>query len=222
MSRAMIDRPVYMIMKYMYVFLIINFYFIICNLLFFVVYFFADFTFENILLFYLALIPMGPSLTAVFFTMGRLVREKEVNPSSVYWIAYKKNIGISLKYWLLQLTVMFILIMDIYYATNNIDILSPLFLVLLIFSLLIMMFAFPIIARFEVKLKNLLIISIYSIFKFFKTTLLNATSIIAFGVIFYYYPSISALFFISLIAFFMMYNMKDSLTLMEKKMSQNN
>lgn len=221
MAKAITDRPLYIFTKYLYAFLVTNFYFVVSNLLFFIAYFLADFTFENILLYYITLIPMGPSLTAVFFTMGKLVREREVSPTPEYWKAYKNSFGTSFKYWFIQLTIMFIIMVDIYYSTSNVNILSPLYLVLLVFSLLVMMYAFPIIARFEVKIRNLIIISVYSIFRFFKSTLLNTTSIIAFGVIFFYLPSISSLFFISLIAFFVMYNLQDPLLQMEKEMSEN-
>lgn len=221
MSRSIVDRPMYITMKYMYVFLVTNLIFILCNALFFIVYFLADFTFENILLFYISLIPMGPSITAVLTSMGRLVREREISPAAEYWKAYKRSFRTSMKYWFIQLTLITILIIDFHYATNYVNMLSPLFLIFLLFCFMVMMYAFPIIARFEVKIKNLFVVSIYSNFKFFKTTFLNATSIISFGVIFYYFPSISSLFSISLIGFFIMYNLQRTFKHMETEMSEN-
>ncbi|WP_186578222.1 YesL family protein [Aquibacillus kalidii] len=220
MSKPITDRPIYVAMRYMYVFLLINIYFLLCNITFIVVYFLADFTFENILLFYLTLIPAGPAIAAVLSSMGRFIREREISPTLDYWKAYKRNFGISMRYWFIQLTVMFILVVDFYYATRNINAASPLFLILLFICGMIMMYAFPILTRFEVKMKNLFLISIYSNFKYFKTTLLNATSIISFGFIFYYIPSISSLFAVSLICFFIMFNLQSPFIQMEREMTE--
>lgn len=220
MSKSITDRPVYIIMKYLYYFLITNFYFVLCNFLFFLAFYLADFTFENILLFYLTLIPMGPSITALLSTMGKLVRQRELSATSEYFKAYRSNFSITMKYWIIQLTVIFILLIDVYYSTNNDNILSPLFLILLLISLFVMLYAFPIISRFEVKIKNLIIISIYSNFKFMKATLLNMSSLIAFGIIYINFPSISSLFSISLIAYFIMYNLDEPLEKLRVEMSK--
>lgn len=218
--KSIIDRPVYTIMKYLYYFLITNFYFVLCNILFFSAFYLVDFTFENILLFFVTLIPMGPSVTALFFTMGKLVRQKEVNPTSEYFKAYKSNFLMTMKYWSIQLTIIFILVIDVYYSTSNDNILSPFFLILLLICLFIMLYAFPIIARFEVKIKNLFIISIYSNFKFPKAALLNMSSLIAFGIIYIKLPSISSLFSISLLAYFIMYNLQEPLERLKVDLSK--
>ena len=99
MSRSITDRPIYTIVRYLYYFFLTNFYFIVCNLLFFIVFYLADFVFENILLFYITLIPMGPTITAVLSSMGKLVREKDLHPTKDFFIAYKTNF-IRSKYWI--------------------------------------------------------------------------------------------------------------------------
>ena len=220
MSKSITDRPIYIVMKYLYYFLVTNFYFVLSNILFFLAFYLADFTFKNILLFYVTLIPMGPSITALLSTMGKLVRQKEVNPTSEYFKSYKSNFTITMKYWMIQLTFIFILLIDVYYSTNNENIFSPLFLILLIISLFVMLYAFPIISRFEVKIKNLFIISLYSNFKFLKATLLNMSSLVAFGIIYINFPSISSLFSISLIAYFIMYNLQGPLERLKIEMSK--
>jgi uncharacterized membrane protein YesL len=221
MSKLITDRPIYVVIKYMYVFLLININFLICNIMFIVIYFLADFTFENILLFYFTLIPAGPAISAVLSSMGKFIREREISPTIDYWRAYKRNYRISMKYWLIQLTIMFILVIDYYYAIRFLNAASPIFLILLFFSLLVMIYAFPILTRFEVKIKNLFIISIYSNFKYFKTTLFNMTSLVSFGFIFYHFPSVSSLFAVSLICFFIMFNLQGPLLRMEHEMSES-
>ncbi|MEK5038147.1 YesL family protein [Sporosarcina sp. FSL K6-3457] len=219
--KSIIDRPIYIIMKYVYYFLVTNFYFVLCNSLFFLVFYLADFTFENILLFFIASIPMGPSITALFSTMGKLVREKEMNPTSEYFKAYKANFFITMKYWMIQLSIIFILLIDVHYSTSNDNILSPFFLILLLICLFIMLYAFPIISRFEVKIKSLFIISIYSNFKFLKASLVNITSLIAFAIISINFPSISSLFSISLLVYFIMYNLREPLERLKVELSEN-
>lgn len=197
-----------------------NLYFILCNLLFFIVFYLADFVFENILLFYITLIPMGPAITAVLSTMGKLVREKDIQVTRDFFKAYTLNFWPTMKYWFIQLTILLILAIDIGYSTNHSNIFSPVFFILMIVCVFIMIYAFPIISRFEVKLKNLFIVSIYSNFKYFKATLLNITSIGAFVIIYWNFPSISFLFSISLIGYFVMLNLQQPLKDLEMKMSK--
>ena len=221
MSKSILERPIYTVMKYVYYFFLINFYFIMCNILFIIVFYLANFVFENILLFYFTLIPMGPSITAVLSSMGKLVREKEINPTLDYFKAYKENLIPTLKYWLIQLTVLLILAIDIFYSINRSNILSPVFLILIIVCLFIMLYAFPIISRFEVKIKNLFLVSIYANFRFLKVTLINASTLVAFGLIYWTFPSLSTLFSISLIGFFVMYNLEDPLNDLESELSKD-
>lgn len=220
MSKSITDRPIYTIVKYLYYFFLTNFYFIICNILFFIVYYLADFVFENILLFYITLIPMGPAITAVLSSMGKLVKEKDIHPTKDFFKAYKVNFIPTMKYWLIQLTIIFILLIDILQSATDTSLFSPVYLILLIVCIFIMIYAFPIIARFEVKVKNLFIISIYANFKYLKTTLLNVSTIVAFGFIYFNFPSLSSLFMISLIGYFAMYNLQKPLILMEEEMSK--
>lgn len=220
MSKSITDRPIYTMIKYLYYFFLTNFYFIMCNILFFIVFYLADLVFENILLFYITLIPMGPSITAVLSSMGKLVREKDVNPTKDFFIAYKNNFIPTMKYWLIQLTIIFILLIDILQQVTDTSLFSIIYLILLIVCIFIMIYAFPIISRFEVKIKNLFIVSIYANFKYIRTTLLNVSTIVAFGFIYFNFPSLSSLFMVSLIGYFLMYNLQKPMIQMEEEMSK--
>lgn len=220
MSKTITDRPIYMMVKYLYCFFLINFYFVVCNVLFFIVFYLADLVFENILLFYITLIPMGPSITAVLSSMGKFVREKDVNPTKDFFIAYKTHFIPTMKYWLIQLTMIFILLIDILQTVTDTSLFSIVYLILLIVCLLIMIYALPIISRFEVRMKNLFIVSIYANFKYIKTTLLNVSTVIAFGIIYFKYPSITSLFMVSLIGYFVMYNLQKPMLQMEKELAK--
>ncbi len=131
------------------------------------VFLFVELTLDNILLFYLALLPAGPAFAALFASMGKLVREKEISPTKDFWTYYKKNFMIGTKYWLLKWTILVILLLDLRYTGFNIQVLTPIIFILIIVALLILLYAFPILTRFEVKIKNLWLVAIYANFKFF-------------------------------------------------------
>lgn len=208
MSKSIIERPIYQIINYIYAFFMTNLYFLLLISPFIVVYYLAEFTVQNILLYYVTLIPFGPAFAALLKTMDKLISDKVIRPTADFWQFFVRNFKVSTKYWLIQWTILVILIIDIYYANLNIPSLSIVFLIFIVFFLLLILYTFPILTRFEVKLKNLFIVSIYSLFRYIKVTLLNATTLLAFGVIYYIVPGITVLFFMSLICFFIMYNLQ--------------
>lgn len=221
MAKSIIDRPIYSVITYIYAFLVTNFYFFIANSLFVFAFYFVEFKIENILLFYLAVIPFGPSITALLATMDKLVKEKVIQPSKDYWYFYKSNFKVTITYWLIQWTVIVILIIDIHYGNLYASFLSPIFLVFILVNIALMLYALPIMTRFEVKMKNLFIVSFYANFRFIKTTLLNMTTIISLGIIYYTFPGITVLFLMSLTCFFLMYNIQRPFESMEIELSSN-
>lgn len=216
MAKLINERPLYLIAQYVYYFLIVNLQFLLANSLFIISLFLFEWTLDNILLFYLVLLPAGPSLASLYATMGKLIRTKDVRPFLDFWLYYKKLFRIGLTYWAIQWTVIVILLIDIRYANIYMSTLSPVLWVLLIFSLFIMLYAVPILTRFEVRIKNLLLVSVYSIFKFFKTTLLHLSTLLSLIIIYLFAPSFSILFLMSATAFFIMFNMRKPFEIMEK------
>ncbi|GAA4067607.1 YesL family protein [Amphibacillus indicireducens] len=215
MSKSIIERPIYQIINYIYAFFMTNLYFLLLISPFIMVYYLAEFTVQNILLYYVTLIPFGPAFAALLKTMDKLISDKAIRPTADFWQFFVQNFKVSIKYWLIQWTILVILIIDIYYANLNIPSLSIVFLIFILFFLLLMLYTFPILTRFEVKMKNLFVVSIYSMFRYLKVTLLNATTLIAFGIIYYAVPGITVLFFMSLICFFIMYNLQSVFKLLE-------
>lgn len=221
MEKSILDRPIYTIVHYIYAFLATNVYFLLANACFIFVFYFATFTIENILLFYLSLLPLGPAMAGLFATMDKLVREKMIQPTKDYWYYYRKNFKIAMKYWLIQATIMLILMVDIHYANLFAPLLAPLFVILLAASACLMLYAFPILTKFEVKLKNLFLVSFYANFRYFKRTLLNASTIVALGFIYYAIPSVVVLFFMSLLCFFFMFNLQSTFKKMQEELSNH-
>lgn len=220
MAQTVTERPLYIAIQYFYYFLITNIHFMLANILFLFAFVFVEMSVQNIILFYIALLPTGPSLAALYATMGKMIRERDLSPTKDFWSYYKDNFGISTKYWFIQWTIMTILIVDIYYANQYIPMLSPVFLILFIFMLFVMLYAFPVITRFEVKLKNLFIVSIYAIFRFFKTTLFHISTLVSLTIIYYFAPGITVWFCMSTAAFFLMFNMRKSFEIMEQELAQ--
>ncbi|WP_017472503.1 DUF624 domain-containing protein [Amphibacillus jilinensis] len=221
MTKTIIDRPIYRMVNYIYAFFVTNLYFMLLISPFMMVFYLAEFTVQNILLFYLALIPFGPGFAALLKTMDKLVNEKIIEPTKDFWRFFGQNFKLAWKYWFVQWTIIVILIIDIHYANLYMPMLAPIFLMFIAVCLVLMCYTFPILTKFEVKLKNLFVISTYAIFKYLKTTLLNLSTIVAFGIIFYAYPGIAVLFLMSLIGFFMMYNMQTVFKQLEQEFSKN-
>ncbi|GAA0285979.1 putative membrane protein YesL [Gracilibacillus halotolerans] len=218
MAKLINERPLYVFAQYIYYFIIANLQFLLANLLFIIALLFFEWTLDNILVFYIALLPAGPSLCALYAMMGKLIRTKDIRPFMDFWKYYRQLFKISFTYWFIQWTVIVILLVDIRYTNLNMSVLSPALWVLLIFSLFIMLYAIPILTRFEVRLKNLLIVSVYSIFKFFKTTLLHLSTLASLIFIYLFAPSFSILFCMSVVAFFIMFNMRKPFEVMEDEL----
>ncbi|GAB2539632.1 DUF624 domain-containing protein [Gracilibacillus alcaliphilus] len=221
MSTTVTERPLYIAIQYIYYVMITNILFIAANILLVAAFIFVEIRIENILLFYAALLPMGPALAALHATMGKAIREQDLKPVKDFFSYYRKNFAVSSKYWLIHLTAVTILIIDIHYANIYFSALSPIFLFLIVILLFMMLYAFPILTRFEVKIKNLLMVSIYSIFRFYKTTLLHLSTLLSLGIIYYFAPGIVWWFCMSAAVFFIMLNMNKPLKVLETQMSEN-
>ncbi len=220
MIQTVTERPLYIAVQYFYFFLVTNIHFMLANLLFLLAFVFVEMSVQNIILFFIALLPAGPSLAALYASMGKLIRERDLSPTKDFWKYYKNNFGIATRYWLVQWTIMAILIVDMYYTNQFLSVLSPVFLILLIFMLFVMLYAFPILTRFEVKLKNLFIVSVYAIFRYFKTTLFHISTLVSLTIIYYFAPGITVWFCMSVAGFFIMFNMRKPLQLMEEQLAQ--
>lgn len=204
-QKNIIQSPLYKGLQYFYAFLMTNIYFILCNILIVVTFFSVPASFSSILLYVVALFPMGPALTALFYTMGKLHRDKIVQPTKDFFHAYKVNFGISLRYWLIQLVLLTILFVDVLYVLSN-DYLVWLIIGLaaLFVALIMTINGFAVLATFEVSVKNLLIFSAVLIKRHFLNALLNLTTILAFAIIWYGYPSEATLGIFSIAVYFLM------------------
>ena len=221
MKKEFYDKPLYTITNYIIGFFLSSIYIAICNILLILFFIFtAIFSGNfNLLLLFIALIPLGPSLGALYSSIGKIMREKDIYFSSYFWSSYKNNFISNLKLWLIELIAITIFFIDFQYFYLNMPQkgIHIIFAVLIIISLVIGFYSFAINSRFEIKLKDLLVLSLYYMLKKFPITILKMAVI---ALSYYLLKNISILFlnFIpSIICFIFFYYDKSMFTELENK-----
>ncbi|WP_251549787.1 YesL family protein [Neobacillus muris] len=157
--------------------LMTNIYFVFSNILFLFFFMALQPSISNLTIYFLALIPTGPAISALFYSLGKLIREKELSPLRDFFYGYKINFKDTLKFWLPFLAVLFILLVDLHYFNSKGSILylilSVVFLVAIIVLLVLTLNAFLINAGFVFRTKDLWKLSVYYSFKKRKVTFGN-------------------------------------------------
>lgn len=168
--------------NHIYGLLMTNIYFILSNIIFLFFFMTLTPTFSNISIYFLALIPTGPSISALFYSIGKLIREKELSPLKDFFYGYKINLKDTLKFWIPLLLVFYILIVDIQYfnanASTGHSVLSVLFLIGIVLLLVVLLNAFLINAGFSFRTKDVWKLSVYYSFKKLKITFGNIGMVI--------------------------------------------
>ena len=176
-QREFYDKPLFSLFNHISWLLLGGLYFMVLNIpiIFFYTLTSIDANQFSIVLLFICLIPFGPSLGALYSTMGEIIREKDISFSSYFFKAYKNNFKSNLKLWLLELILLTIFFIDYqYFYLNMTDKgFHIIFVILGIFILILGLYAFPINCRFNVKLKDLLVLSFYYSIKRFHITLLK-------------------------------------------------
>ena len=215
------DKPIYAVTNYIIGFCLSSIYLAICNILLILFFILTAIFPDNFSLFllFICLIPLGPSLGALYSTIGKIIRERDIYFPSVFWNSYKKNFLSNLGLWITELILITIFFIDFKYFYVNmpqtgIHIIIALLIVIL---LVVGLYAFSINSRFELKLKDLLILSLYFMIKKFPTTILK---IIVLALIYYLLKSVSIVFLIfvpSIICIIFTYYDKDIFVEIENK-----
>jgi uncharacterized membrane protein YesL len=168
--------------NHIYALFMTNIYFVLSNIICLFFFMTLEPTFSNISIYFLALIPTGPAITALFYSIGKLIREKELSPLHDFIHGYRINFKDTMKYWLPLLLVLYILIVDLQYfnSTPSIinSVLSIVFLIGIILTIVISMSAFLIIAGFKFRFKDLWKLSVYYSFIKVKITFGNISIVI--------------------------------------------
>ncbi|WP_238917133.1 DUF624 domain-containing protein [Clostridium sp. YIM B02555] len=172
---------------------------------------------------FITLIPMGPALTALCASMGKIIREKDINITSYYIKAYKINFKQSLQLWCAELVILFISYINLNLSVKE-GILSEfaiLFIAICVFTVVIGTIAFPIISRFNFTTIDVVKIAfIYSI-KRIHVTISNIIALLIGFFFIYILPITVFLCLNSLICFVIMFNNKNIITEIEKELASN-
>jgi len=219
MSGHFVDSILYKIITYIYAFFITNLLFILSNILLVIVIF--DFNLISTWLFlFIALLPLGPAFGALFYSMGKLVREGDINPIKAYMKGYALNFKIAFSFGLIQSLLLTSLGINLGFVFSTFW-MAILFMLLITLLFMVSLYGFAILSRFEMKLKNLCFLSIYLTFKCWPMTLYNFI-VTAFVVLtFNLFPAYVLPFFASVYVYWIMKNLKNTLAYLEESKEKN-
>lgn len=205
------ESPIYYITSFIMWFCLSSILFIILNIpAFFLVFFTKDLNdLKNLgILLPIMLLTLGPSYSALLYSMGKLYREKDISAIKDFFKGYKISFLQSLGLWTIQVALVYFLIFDISILSNmgaNAYLIS-LWYGLIFIVLLISIHAYPIISRFSMKTVDVLKLTfIFSIKKFYITAA-DIVLIGAVGFLFINYPTIIIFFGPAIISYLIMIN----------------
>lgn len=177
-----IDGPLYKIGNILYYLLISNFLWVI---------------------FSLPIVTAGASTTALFYVMGRIVRDDDVSVLKNFWNSFKANFKQAVLVWIILLFVYIILYTNITYVhlLGNISkYILPVQIAILIELVIITIYIFPILSRYNMTTSNLLKTSFYMGNKHLVTTVLCIFSLFIVGALLYFFTGMFILISVSLYA----------------------
>lgn len=165
------EGVIFTITNYVWWFFLGNFYFCIMNIPFIFAavamrnYGTVDINMVSILM--LSSIPIGPALTALLSLMGKLTREGDINVTKDFFKAYKVNFLDSIFFWTLGLSIFTLALVNVLFFNNNSGFtITGIIPRIMIFSCIALGFyIFPIISRFYLKKKNILVLSLLYLIK---------------------------------------------------------
>ena len=158
------EGPFHLITSLIYWFVLSNLYFILC-ILPFAIYVIITFLTEDpiqsfketTLILYLLSLFVGPALAALYSTMGKFIREQDMEPTKDYFKYYKMNFKQSFIVWAIQMTVNFLMYINmVFYNQFSFGTyIRPVLIIMLIIINFLSLVSLPILSRFYFKLKDL-------------------------------------------------------------------
>lgn len=217
------EGPIYSFFNYVMWLFASNIYFMLCNILL-VIYLmiFAKDINSTYVLLYIALLPMAPALTALYATVGKIIREKDVSVTSYFFKSYKSNFRQSFILGFIESTAILVSVVDIkYFSTTKYgNYLTPFFILLILVVFNIGLYVFPLLSRFYLKTTDIIKLSfVYSIKKI-HITIFSLSSIICAIFIFYKVPAIGMFFIFSGTCYLIMFYEMKILNELESKIAK--
>ena len=181
-NRDFFDKPIFTIPNYLLWILQGGIYFFITNIL--LVLFITVTTINpdsfSLILLFISLIPLGPSLSALSACNSEIIREKSISFSSYFFKSYKDNFLSTLKLWLIILSLFLLMFIDFQYFLLNMSKygIHIIFEILSVYLFLLTLYAIPLNSRFELKIKDVFILSSFNIIKKLPITIFKAAILV--------------------------------------------
>lgn len=203
-----LDR-IFDIFNYIFWFFLLNLFFMVFNIP--LVSFFMFIGISNIFsyfpLFLLCLIPVGPSLTALLYCMGKLIRNRDLSILNDFIKGLKLNFRQATLFWCFELLIIFMLYSNIkFFTTAQYSlVLTCLFASLIILLLLMTPYIYILISRFSMKFMDIIKASLVLVFTRPILTISNILIILVCLILFEMTPGTVVLFIASIFAFLISY-----------------
>ncbi len=154
-------------------------------------------------IFSLPLLTIGASTTALFFVMGKIVRNDNVSILKNFWTSFKLNLKQAILIWIALVFAYFILcvnIMNVHVFGNLAVYIRPVQIFIAVELLLLTIYIFPLLSRYDMTALNLLKTSLFMGNRHFLTTMLCIFSFFIVSVLVYSFTSLFILIAPSLYA----------------------
>lgn len=222
-NKDLFDKPLYKGLNYVYYFFALNILFLVSNIIFIMFYGAAEPNIYSYILLFVTAIPVGPSISAILSVMGKLIKEKDIEVWKDYSKAYRQNFKQSLVIWVGLLAVLGILLVDINFVNSipSYRFVSMFFLGIMIILILIALYAFPILTKFNMKTLDIIRASIYFSIRKLPTTAVKIVIIIGTFYLLKYLKVIGFMFFTSVIAFLIMFYDRSTFAELESKLNKS-
>jgi len=220
MNQMISDKPLYNIVMNITNFIGLNILFLAANVLFLLVFFF---NISSPILLFISLMPLAPALAGLFYATGKFMRAHELSFFKDFMKGYANNAKTAFKYGLVKGGLLTVLLIN-YRQIVMQEVMHPFFLLtllLILFIICLTLFAFPIMVRFEMTVKNLYLLALVCFFKQFKLTLLNVTTVTSFLIIYFRFPFLSLLLLPSVMVYFINFNLRHLLMKLEVQGGSN-
>lgn len=168
-------------------------------------------------------ISLGPASAALYSSMGKLVRDKDVNITRDFFKAYKVNFLQALFFSALEIIILVALYTDIKLVIYKgiPSILGLLLYVAIVFIILVGLYIFPIQSRFYMKSRDIIKFSVYYTFRRFNITIINLAVLAVIGFIFLRVFPLIIVFIPSIFCYLIMFNEQKVLSEIEENLKKS-
>lgn len=156
------------------------------------------------ILFSLPVVTIGASTTALYYVMGKVVRDEDIRVFKDFWKSFRQNFKQATVVWVILALVSYIL----YFNMTNMHILGesakyfyPFQIAVLLETLITYTFLFPVLSRYELKTKELFRLSFFLGNRYILSTIACLAFLALIVFLVYRFTGLFILIFISLYAF---------------------